>query len=189
MLAAGTGSRFGGGKLLAPWNGGRLIDGALAAALAAPVRTVRVVVGDQAAAVAAAARAFAGRREASERLRIVDAADYAEGMGASLRAGVADLPPDVAGLIVFLADMPRTPPSIAAELVKAVRQGAPAAAPFCEGRRGHPVAFSAGLLPDLAKASGDAGAREVLKTLGDRLALVPTDDPGVHYDVDRPQDL
>ncbi|HEY9219590.1 MAG TPA: NTP transferase domain-containing protein, partial [Phenylobacterium sp.] len=38
MLAAGAGSRFGGGKLLTPWAGGVLLDGALAAAFAAPVR-------------------------------------------------------------------------------------------------------------------------------------------------------
>ena len=189
VLAAGTGSRFGGGKLLAPWGGGRLIDAALAAALAAPVRSVRVVVGDRAAEVADAARALAEAQGEAARLRLIEAADYAEGMGASLRAGVRDLPPDAEGVIVFLADMPRIPPGLAAELIEAVRRGAAAAAPLCEGRRGHPVAFSGSLLPDLAKVSGDAGAREVLKALGDRLALVPTDDPGVHYDVDRPEDL
>ena len=39
ILAAGSGSRFGGGKLLAPWGAGVLLEGALAAALAAPVRS------------------------------------------------------------------------------------------------------------------------------------------------------
>ncbi|MCC7268792.1 MAG: nucleotidyltransferase family protein [Caulobacteraceae bacterium] len=189
MLAAGTGSRFGGGKLLAPWGEGRLIDAALAAALAAPVRTVRGVVGDRAAEVADAAQAVAEARGMGARLRVVEAADYAEGMGASLRAGVRDLPNDAEGLIVFLADMPRIPHVLAAELARAVRKGALAAAPVCEGRRGHPVAFSAALLGDLAEVCGDAGAREVLKALGDRLALVPIDDPGVHFDVDRPEDL
>ena len=189
VLAAGTGSRFGGGKLLAPWGEGRLIDGALAAAFAAPVRAVRVVVGDRAAAVADAAQAIAGARGEAVRLRVIEAADYAEGMGASLRAGVRDLPHDIEGLVVFLADMPRIPHQLVEELIQAVRRGAPAAAPVCDGRRGHPVAFSGALLPDLAQASGDAGAREVLKALGDRLALVPTDDPGVHFDIDRPEDL
>ena len=37
VLAGGSGSRFGGGKLLAPFRGGELIDGALRAAFAAPV--------------------------------------------------------------------------------------------------------------------------------------------------------
>ena len=45
VLAAGSGSRFGGGKLLAPWNGGVLLDGALPAAFAAPARSVILVTG------------------------------------------------------------------------------------------------------------------------------------------------
>ena len=51
VLAAGAGRRFGGGKLLAPWAGGALLDGALAAALAAPARRVIVVTGTAAAEV------------------------------------------------------------------------------------------------------------------------------------------
>ena len=45
VLAAGFGSRFGGGKLMTPWRSGVLLDGALAAAFAAPVGAVHVVVG------------------------------------------------------------------------------------------------------------------------------------------------
>ncbi|MDB5496520.1 MAG: conserved uncharacterized MobA-related protein, partial [Phenylobacterium sp.] len=52
VLAAGSGSRFGGGKLLAAWNAGVLLEGALAAALAAPARSVTVVVGADSEAVA-----------------------------------------------------------------------------------------------------------------------------------------
>ena len=55
VLAAGSGSRFGGGKLLAAWGAGVLLEGALAAAFAAPVRGVTVVIGADAEAVAAAA--------------------------------------------------------------------------------------------------------------------------------------
>src|SRR6478609_1963038 len=58
VLAAGSGSRFGGGKLLAAWDAGVLLEGALAAAFAAPVRDVTVVVGADADAVAAVARDF-----------------------------------------------------------------------------------------------------------------------------------
>ncbi|HEX2817198.1 MAG TPA: NTP transferase domain-containing protein, partial [Phenylobacterium sp.] len=45
ILAAGSGSRFGGGKLTALWRGGVFLDGALAAAFEAPVRSVSVVTG------------------------------------------------------------------------------------------------------------------------------------------------
>jgi molybdenum cofactor cytidylyltransferase len=51
------------------------------------------------------------------------------------------------------------------------------------------VLFSAALFPQLLALSGDEGARQVLKSLGDRLTLIDTDDPGVLFDVDRPADL
>src|SRR5438128_311988 len=62
VLAAGQATRFGGGKLTAPWRGGVLLDGVLAAAFAAPVRTVTLVTRDDAGAAMAAAPVFAGRR-------------------------------------------------------------------------------------------------------------------------------
>jgi molybdenum cofactor cytidylyltransferase len=183
VLAAGSGSRFGGGKLLASWGAGLLLEGALAAAFAAPVRSVTVVIGADAEAVAAAARSF------DPRVLVVHAPDHAEGMGASLRAGIASLPPDAAGAFVFLGDMPRVPTAILRRMAEALAGGAAAAAPVFEGRRGNPVLLSRALFPDLLALTGDAGARGVLQALGDRLALVESPDDGVLFDVDRPGDL
>lgn len=188
VLAGGAGSRFGGGKLTHPWRGGALIDGALAAAFAAPARSVTVVTGAD-ANVEAAAQAYAERAGEPGRLRIVHCAGHAEGMGATLRAGVASLPPDAAGAFVFLGDMPAIPPAILPALAEALAAGAPAAAPRFEGQRGHPVLFSAALFPQLKALTGDQGAREVLRALGAKLALVETDAPGVRVDIDQPSDL
>jgi molybdenum cofactor cytidylyltransferase len=108
VLAAGRGSRFGGRKLLAPWNDGVLLDGALAAAMTAPVAGIVVVTGADADDVAASARGFAASR-GEDRLTIVHAADFGEGMAASLRTGISHLPPSAAGAFIFLGDMPRIP--------------------------------------------------------------------------------
>jgi molybdenum cofactor cytidylyltransferase len=183
VLAAGSGSRFGGGKLLAPWEAGVLLEGALAAAFAAPVRSVTVVIGADAPAVAAAARDF------DPRTLIVHAAAYAEGMGASLRTGIASLPPDAAAAFVFLGDMPRAPHAVFRPMADAVTAGALAAAPVFAGRRGNPVLLSRALFPQLLALTGDAGARGVLQGLGDRLALIESPDDGVLFDVDVPGDL
>jgi CTP:molybdopterin cytidylyltransferase MocA len=75
VLAAGAGARFGGGKLLAPYMAGVLLDGALAAALAAPACSVTLVTGADAGedlAEQVAARARRGRPE-------VDTVHYAGG--------------------------------------------------------------------------------------------------------------
>jgi molybdenum cofactor cytidylyltransferase len=105
-------------------------------------------------------------------------------MAASLRAGVAALPKDCAGAFVFLGDMPRVPNGIAARLAETLTGTVWAAAPVCQGRRGHPVLFSAKLFPALATQTGDRGAAKLLAALGDDLALVETNDDGVLFDVD-----
>jgi molybdenum cofactor cytidylyltransferase len=183
VLAAGSGSRFGGGKLTAAWDAGVLLEGALAAAFAAPVRSVTVVIGADAEAVAAAARSF------DPRILVVHAPDHAEGMGASLRAGIASLPADADGAFVFLGDMPRVPTSVLRRMAEAVVAGAQAAAPVFEGRRGNPVLLGRSLFPDLLALTGDAGARGVLQGLGERLALIESPDDGVLFDVDVRSDL
>lgn len=188
VLAAGAGARFGGGKLLAPWAGGALLEGALAAAFAAPVTRVILVTGAD-AQVGGAAQDYAERLGEAARLVVVHAADHAEGMGASLRRAAAELEPACEGVFVFLGDMPRIPHAILPVLAEAVRKGAPAAAPVHQGQRGHPALLGRALLPQLRELSGDAGARGLLKRLGDRLALVEASDDGVLFDVDQPGDL
>jgi molybdenum cofactor cytidylyltransferase len=175
---------------LAPWRHGRLIDAALAAAYASPARTVTVVWGAE-PAVAQAARDWAIRQgtDALERLRLIQARDHALGLSASLRAGVASLAPDRAGVFIFLGDMPRIPHGLAGRLAERLTGGALAAAPMFEGRRGHPALIGAALFGRVAALTGDRGAGELLRGLGAALATVETDDDGVLFDVDRAADL
>jgi molybdenum cofactor cytidylyltransferase len=188
VLAAGAGSRFGGGKLLAPWRDGVLLDGALAAAFAAPVRSIHVVWGAD-PRVAEGASAFADSAGQAGRLRPVHAPRHAEGLSASLAAGVAALPEDGDGVFVFLGDMPRIPAEITAPMAEALEAGALAAAPNFEGQRGHPVLFAKPLWPRLLTLSGDKGAGELLRELGDGLTLVTAPHDGVLFDIDRREDL
>ncbi|MET0272004.1 MAG: nucleotidyltransferase family protein [Phenylobacterium sp.] len=183
VLAAGSGVRFGGGKLLTAYRAGVLLDAALGAAFAAPVRAVTVVTGADSAAVTDAALTF------DPTVQIVHAHDHAEGMGASLRAGIASLPDDTTGVFVFLGDMPRVPIEVLKPLAEAVAAGAPAAAPVWQGRRGNPVVLARELFPALLDLTGDTGARAVLQGLGERLALIEAPDDGVLFDVDEPGDL
>ena len=190
ILAAGAGSRFGGGKLTEPWRGGRLIDGALSAAFAAHVWRVVVVTGAD-IGVGEAAKEFSLRPGPAYRpmLKIVHAADHALGMSASLRCGAAAIDPSTGGVFVFLGDMPHAPVDTLEMMTVRLADGAVAVAPMWEGRRGHPVLFGRSLFPDLLKLEGDQGARTLLRGLGDRLALVPASSSGVLIDVDARADL
>ena len=187
VLAAGSGVRFGGAKLTTPWRGRPLIDWALAAAFEAPVRAIWVVTGAD-PEVAWAARTFATRHGAVARLNIVQARDHAEGVAASLVAGLAAMPRDAAGAFVFLGDMPAVPPDIATKLANALGGEVLACAPVFGDRRGHPVLFASALFDELSTLTGDRGARAVLDGLGHGLALIEALDDGVLHDVDRPED-
>jgi molybdenum cofactor cytidylyltransferase len=179
VLAAGFGKRFGGKKLLSRYADSLLIDGAIAAAKAAPVRSVRVVVGADPDVAQIAHEAG---------LEVVEAADYAHGLSASLKAGIASLPEDCAGVFVFLGDMPRVPHAILPLLAQALSKGALAAQPVHKGQRGQPALISRTLFPQILELTGDKGAGALLGALGAKLVLVETNDDGVLFDVDTKSD-
>ena len=120
---------------------------------------------------------------------MVECPDHARGLSRSLVAGIASLPADAAGALIFLGDMPLIPQSVARPLMAAVEAGAPAAVPVWEGRQGHPAAFAARLFPKILALDGDRGARSILDALGGHLALIGAPSAGILLDVDRPADV
>lgn len=188
VLAAGRGVRFGGGKLTARLGEEPLIAGAIRTALLAPTRKVYVALGPD-AETRKAVEATAGRLLASERLVLVAVENAAEGMGASLTAAARAVPEDTCGVFVFLGDMPRIDPATAERLAQMLHDPGDIVAPIYLGRRGHPVLFGADWLPGLRGLSGDEGARALVDGAGARLVRIPVEDPGIHLDVDRPDDL
>ncbi|MFH1059081.1 MAG: nucleotidyltransferase family protein, partial [Pseudomonadota bacterium] len=183
ILAAGSGVRFGGGKLLAPLAGRPLIAWPVDAALASGLERILVVAGADLAAIRSAL-------PADPRLSCIANPDHARGMGATLAlaAGRA-MAGRAAGLVVILGDTPLiAPETIAAVSLAAAQAPAGAAAAAVGGRRCHPVAFMARHLPRLAGLGGDSGGRELLAELGDGLALTPAPDHS-GLDVDTPADL
>jgi len=179
LLAAGRGTRFGGGKLLAGLAGERVGTVACRHLVVALPRVIAVVRPDDAALAAALGSAGA---------RIVRCANADDGMGASLACGVAATM-GAAGWVVALADMPWILPSTIARVAAAVADGAPVAAPFHRGKRGHPVGFSSACYAALAALTGDEGAKSVVAAHRDSLARIDVDDAGTLTDIDHPADL
>jgi molybdenum cofactor cytidylyltransferase len=178
VLAAGKGSRFGGQKLTSAWGDGLLIDGAVRAALAAPVEDVLVVTGADPKVIEAV------QAHADPRLRVTYAEDHAKGLSASLKAGVRALHDGVHAAYIFLGDMPKIPHEVLPKLADAIDNGAPAAAPVFHGRRGHPVILTSGFFGLLLDLQGDNGAGGLLNALGPQVVTIPTADEGVVFDVD-----
>ncbi len=186
VLAAGAGSRFGGSKLTAPWNGGVLLDGALAAAQAAPVAGVFVVTGAHADLVEKTVARSAGHRPSVSTIRCPD---HASGMAASLRCGLAALPANAEGAFIFLGDMPHVAVALPDILLAAVRSGAIAASPVRRDRLGHPVLISRALFRAFFDGAGDGAGGAILRSLGASLVRIMVDDDGVLTDIDTPAEL
>jgi len=182
LLAGGSGTRFGGGKLLAALPNDPVPIGVRAA------RSLLAGIGNALAVVRAgdAALAEALRNAGCE---VLESVDSARGLGASLAAGVkASRGAD--GWIIALADMPRILPATHRGVAEAIARGAKlAAAVDAHGRRGHPVGFAAELHADLAALDGDEGARSVIERHRAWLEVVRCDDPGIHFDIDTEADL
>ena len=180
LLAAGSGTRFGGDKLLAALPGGVPVGVQSLRNLRAAIADVIVVTRPEDAALRAVLEAEEARIEICPRAR--------EGMGASLAHGIrASF--DADGWIVALGDMPRIRVGTIQTVAAALVAGAIIVAPTHRGIRGHPVGFAGALRDALAALSGDSGARDVLRAESDRLQLIDTDDAGVLADVDTPADL
>jgi molybdenum cofactor cytidylyltransferase len=180
LLAAGSGSRFGGEKLLHP-----LEDGVAIAAHAA--RSLLAATPDVIAVVRWGDFPLYDMLE-QEGCQVTMFKGAARGMGASLAHGVAQAR-GADGWVVALADMPRVSPDTAQRVVAALVEGALVAAPVCKGERGHPVGFGAALRDELLALDGDQGARAVVEKHGDAVRLIECADPGIFYDIDRKADL
>ena len=182
LLAAGSGSRFGGRKLLAPYRGRPLIESSLANLAQAPVDETVVVVGDDAKMLRAVCEPFG--------VRVVDNPDWEQGQSTSVRAGLLALGPEVRAAVVLLADQPLVGAGAVERLVAAFEGGARVAVATYDAKRRNPVLFSRAVWPLLLEElSGDEGARAVLRRHPDLLTEVPCDGVGDPADVDTAEDL
>ncbi len=180
VLAAGGGSRFGGGKLLARLGGQPIIEAVLDNLLDAPVDEVIVVVGADAK----------GLREVCERygVRTVDNEEWELGQSTSVLAGLRACGGEAA--VVLLGDQPFVGAEAVERLVATFTEGAKVAVATYGGKRRNPVLFSQEVWPLLeAELAGDEGARSVLKQHPELVVEVPCGGVGDPTDVDTREDL
>ncbi len=181
LLAAGGSSRMGRAKQLLPIGGVPLVRTVAERVLAAGLSPVVVVLGAESSAVGAALQGLP--------LCLVENPDWAQGMGASLRCGVAELEriaPGLTELIVVLADQANVTTEHL-DLLRAERRrgGRGMVATQVGGVPMPPVLFAAEHFPRLHALHGEAGARALLREAGSGLAVVPAQEL---VDLDTPAD-
>jgi molybdenum cofactor cytidylyltransferase len=184
LLAAGRGERFDASgkqnKLLAQFDG-RTVAEHSATNLAAAIRNRLAVVRPNSAVLT--------KKLQMQGYRVVECPDSSSGMGHSLAWGVAEAMRmfDMQVLVIALADMPSVKTETILQLLAAANDNDDIVAPIYKGRRGNPVLFRAKHLEALSRLSGDRGAASLLNS--QQVTLVEVDDPGIHRDIDTPDDI
>lgn len=180
VLAAGAGRRFGRPKALVAFEGEPLVARAVAMLCAAGCSPVVVVLGAGADEV----------RATVDLPQTVVNPGWAQGMGSSLRCGLAALPADAPAVVIALADQPLVGSESVTRLTAAWREGAVAAVATYGGRPRNPVLLARPVWPDVcADLTGDTGAGPWLRAHPEMVTLVACDDTGSAYDIDTPEDL
>ena len=182
LLASGASRRFGSSKLLADLAGRPVVRWS-AEALARPVTEMVVVVPRDSTALRAALLGLPAR--------FVENPSAHEGLASSIRAGIAALPSEVEAVVIALGDQPTLDPHVVRRVVTAwrgARAGTRAVTTSYADGRGHPTLFAAELFPSLSALDGDRGARDLLESLGDAVAVVEVN-AARPADVDTPEAL
>ena len=184
VLAAGRSTRMGGpNKLLVDVDGAPLVTRTVDAVLASQAGPVLVVTGHMAGDITAAL----GARPVT----VIHNPDFAEGLSTSLRTGLAALPDDVDGVLVCLGDMPRVSAAAIDRLIAAFNplEGRAICVPVSQGKRGNPVLWDRSFFLEMARVTGDAGAKDLIGRNAELVCEVAVEEPGILYDVDTPERL
>jgi len=181
LLAAGAGRRMGRPKALVEVADEPMVVRGIRLLTEGGCSPVVVVVGAQADDVR---RLCAGAE-------VVEAADWDDGMSASLRAGLRHLATTGASAaVVALVDQPRVTAAAVQRLRAAHDAGAVAAVATYAGRARNPVLLDRSTWTAVAQAAGgDDGARVWLRAHPESVTPVDCTDVGHPDDVDTPQDL
>jgi molybdenum cofactor cytidylyltransferase len=185
VLAAGRSRRMAPHNklLIADRTGKSMIARTVDNVLASRARPILVVLGHQANDVE---RALSGKP-----LQYVHAANYAEGLSASLKAGIAAVPASCSAAIICLGDMPLVTGRIIDRLLAAYdrEEGRLIVLPTFHGKQGNPMLWDRRFFPEIMEIGGDSGARFLLSRHMEHVTEVEVGEDAVLRDFDTTESL
>ncbi len=185
ILAAGRSRRMAPHNklLVADKSGKTMIARVVDNVLSSNARPVLVVLGHQAEQIE---HALGGRP-----VRLVHAQDYAEGLAASLKAGIAAVPPECAAAIVCLGDMPLVTGRMIDRLMSMydADEGRLIVLPTFRGKQGNPMLWDRRFFPEILQIVGDSGARFLVGKHAEVVVEAEMADDAVLRDFDTTESL
>ncbi len=181
ILAAGQSKRMGVQKLLLPFGGKTVIVHIVDQLTASSVDEVYVVVGCQGKQVS---EGLSGRP-----VSIVNNSNYKSGMLSSVRCGLHAISQQCKAVLVALGDQP----SVTTKLIDRMLQNFASTekqilVPLYDGKRGHPIIFSAAYRDEILTHYDDIGLRGLLYAHKEDIFELPVKTSGVLWDMDCPED-
>lgn len=185
VLAAGRSRRMAPHNklLVTDKNGKPMIARVVDNILSSNARPVLVVTGHQHEQVE---HALGGRP-----VRFIHAHDYAEGLSASLKAGIAAVPPECAAAIVCLGDMPLVTGRMIDRLISMYDrdEGRLIVLPTYRGKQGNPMLWDRRFFPEILQIAGDSGARFLIGKHAEAVVESEMADDAVLRDFDTTESL
>lgn len=123
-----------------------------------------------------------------DRLTFVHNPDYKEGIGTSIRTGMATLNDKTDGLLILQGDMPFVQTETLNRLISHFSPDH-IISPEYKGQRGNPILWSRPFFKALSQLDGDVGGKKIMKNFPQKEIVVIIDDKGTLMDVDTRDDL
>lgn len=182
ILTGGESRRMGSAKALLPYQGRPFLEHLLEVSQHPKIGARRVVLGAHAEAISQSVKL--------DPAEVVVNAEWEKGQLSSIQAAVRKLPAGTDGMLLFLVDHPLVSEDLVGQLIeKFYTSRTLIVVPTYQGRRGHPVIFSAALYEELLAAPPEVGARAVVWAHANEIAEVPTDEEGVVLNLNDPEAL
>jgi molybdenum cofactor cytidylyltransferase len=182
ILSGGASRRMGSPKALVSYQGASFLEHLLNVTRHREIGLRRVVLGPHAEAIS--------QQVALAPDEIVLNKDWEQGQLSSIHAALRSLPPGTEGMLLCPVDHPLVSAALVNALIATFLEArAPVVLPVFEGRRGHPVIFSAAVYEELLRAPLETGARAVVWAHNNEVQEVSTTEEGCVVNLNDPDAL
>jgi molybdenum cofactor cytidylyltransferase len=179
ILSGGASRRMGSPKALVSYQGASFLEHLLSVTRHPAIGVRRVVLGPD-------AEGISGQVTLTPQEVVINK-DWEQGQLSSIQAALRTLPGGTEGMLLCPVDHPLVSATLVNSLIVTFLETRPSVVlPMFEGRRGHPVIFSAAVYDELLRAPLDVGARAVVWAHKHDLQEVSTSEEGCVLNLNDP---